>query len=223
VRRARAGDDVRARVIAAPGHEAAGADVLAPVAVRGRGGAGRRRDVVVLGALARAVPRGAVALPAAVAVVGVGVAGAVGSGRTGLLALQLATPALAGSAVALLQEPGAPDAVPTTLARRRGLLLGAAAVPLVALWVVLLALAGAGSADAGALTWQLAAVTSLALGLGARGGDPVQVVAGVTLAFAAARGLTGPSLLTTDVTALWWIGAIGAGLLALAAFSRDRR
>ncbi|WP_028066312.1 hypothetical protein [Solirubrobacter soli] len=183
-------------------------------------GAGPRR-LVVLGALVRAVPRGPVAALAGSAVAGVGVVSALWSAPAESLALQAATIPLAGVAVTLLQEP-ALDALPTTLARRRVLLLGAALVPLAALWLALLALTATAWVDARVLTLQLAAVTSLALGLAARGGDPVAVVAGVALAFAAARGLLGPPLLRTDVSAGWWLAATAAGLLALAAFSRDR-
>jgi hypothetical protein len=175
---------------------------------------------VLLGALVRAAPWGAVGVLAGSAFAGVAAVAALGSAAAALLAVQAATIPLAGIAVLLLPDRS-PEAMPTTLARRRALLLGAASVPLALLWLALLALAGASSAEAGALSRQLAAVTALALAIAARGGDPVQAVTGVALAFAAARGVFGPSLLTLDGAPAWWLPATAAGLLALAGASRD--
>ena len=71
-------------------------------------------------------------------------------------------------------------------------------------------------------------MTALALGLGARGGDPARALACVALTFGACRVLFGPELFPTGTEAArltgaagWWVGAACAGLLLLAAFSRD--
>jgi hypothetical protein len=187
------------------------------------------RIAITLRALARAAPRGpvAAALAAAPAAVVLGVA--LGGHRGAILALQASTVALAGAAVTLLREPRAAlDGLPTTLATRRALLLAAAAPVLALVWSALLALGGAGRAEASALTLQLAAVTALALGLGARGGDPARALAGVALAFGAGRVLFGPQLFPAGTEAAHWAGARGwcvgaacAGLALLAAGSRD--
>jgi hypothetical protein len=186
-----------------------------------------RHGAAVLGALARAVPRGPILLGTGAALAGVAAAAGLSDHRGAVLALQASTVALAGAAVTLLDEP-ALDAVPTTLARRRALLLGAG-LPLLALvWMALLAVGGVSGEEAPVLTLQLAAVTSLALGLGARGGDPVRALVGVALAFGIARVLFGPQLFPAgteaahwDGAARVWAGAAGAGLLLLAVFSRD--
>ena len=144
--------------------------------------------LVVLGALVRAVPRAPVAGLTGVALVAVPAVAWLGGHRGAIAALQASAVALAGVAVTLLQQPrGATDAAPVTIARRRALLLGAALGPFALLWIALLALAGVDGGEARALTLQLAAVTSLALGLGARGEDPARALAAVALTFGACR------------------------------------
>jgi hypothetical protein len=184
---------------------------------------------VTLGALVRAAPRAPVLLCTGAALAGVAIAAALGGHRGAVLALQASTVALAGAAVTLLEEPRAALAgVPTTLARRRALLLSAALPPFAVLWAALLALGGADGGETQALTLQLAAVTSLALGLGARTGDPARALAGVALAYGAGRILFGPELFPAGTEAAgwsgataWWAGAVCAGLALLAAASRE--
>jgi hypothetical protein len=182
-----------------------------------------------LGALARAVPRTPVVVCAGAALGGVAALSALGDHRVALVALQASTVALAGIAVTLLEEPRAAlGGVPTTLARRRALLLSAAVPPLALLWLALLALGGSTGDEAWALTLQLATVVSLALGFGALGGDPARALGGIALAFGAGRILCGPELFPAGTEAArWsgaaplWAGAAGAGLLLLAAYSRE--
>jgi hypothetical protein len=186
-------------------------------------------SAVTLGAVARAVPRGPVLLCAGAALAGVTAGTALGGHLGAILALQASTVALAGAAVTLLQEPRAAlDGVPTTLAHRRALLLSAALPAFALLWLALLTLGGAGGSDAEALTLQLAAVTALALGFGARGGDPARALAGVALAYGTGRILLGPQLFPAGTeapgwsgAAALWAGAACAGLLLLAASSRE--
>jgi hypothetical protein len=190
-----------------------------------------RHATVLLGALARAVPRTPILLAASAALGGVVALAELGGDRGAVLALQASTVALAGAAVTLLQEPrGALDAVPTTRARRRALVLGAGLPPLALFWMALLVVAGIGfgGPEAAALTLQLTAVTALALGLGARGGDPARAVAEVALVFGVARVLFGPQLFPAGTEAArwagargWWAGAACVGAALLAAFSRD--
>jgi hypothetical protein len=189
-----------------------------------------RHATVTLGALCRAVPRRPLLLAAGAAPVAVaGVVGLGGGHRGAILALQASTVALAGAAVTLLDEPrGLLDALPTTRARRRALVLGAGLPALAALWVLLLVVGGADRDEAAALTVQLAAVTCVALGLGARDGDPARAIAGVALAFGAGRVLFGAQLFPAGTEAAHWMGARGwwtaaacAGLLLLAIASRD--
>jgi hypothetical protein len=182
--------------------------------------------VVTLGALARAVPRAPIGLCAGAALAGVAAGSQLGGQRGAVLALQASTVALAGAAVTLLDEPrGALGGVPIGLARRRMLLLTAAVPPLALLWLAMLALGGIGGGEAGALTLQLAAVSALALGFGARSGEPGRALAGVALAYGTARILFGPQLFPAGTEAARWSGAWAAaacaGLLLLAAFSRD--
>jgi hypothetical protein len=166
----------------------------------------------------------------AAAVVGVGAVSALAGERDALVALQASTIALAGAAASLLDEPRAAlDALPTTVARRRALLL-AGALPLMGLvWCGMLSGAAVGSAQAGLLTLQLVAVVALALGLGARG-DVARAVAGVGLAFGVARVVLGPHLFPAGPAAAhwisargWWAGAACAGLALLVGASRDHR
>lgn len=188
-----------------------------------------RHAATALGALARAVPRRPVLLATGAALGAVALAVTVGGHRAAIAALQGSTVALAAVAVALLDEPRAAlGALPTTLARRRALLLSAALPPLALLWMALLALGGVGGAEADALTVQLTAVVALALGLAARGGDPERALAGVALAYGAGRVLFGPQLFPAGIEAAhwagargWWVGAACAGLALLAVFSRD--
>jgi hypothetical protein len=105
----------------------------------------------------------------------------------------------------------------------------AAGLPALALlWALLLVMGGADRVEAAALTLQLTAVTSVALGLGARDGDPARAVAGVALAFGAGRILFGAQLFPAGTEAAhwagargWWAGAACAGLALLAAAGRD--
>ena len=187
-------------------------------------------SAVVLAAVARAVPRPPILLCCGAALAGVATISQLAGHRGALVALQASTIALAGATVTLLAEPPAAlDAVPTTLARRRALLLSAAVLPLALLWIALLTIGGADGGEAFALSLQLAAVTALSLGLAARGGDPGRALAGVALAFGAGRILFGPQLFPAGTEAAnwsgatgWWAGAACAGLALLAASSRDR-
>jgi hypothetical protein len=188
-----------------------------------------RHAAVLLGAQARAVPRTPILLATGAALAGVVAVSALGGDSAPLVALQASTVAIAGAAVTLLEEPRAAlDALPTTRARRRALVL-AGGLPLLALlWMALLAVGGVDAAEASALTLQLVAVTAVALGLGARGGDPARVVAQVALAFGAGRILFGPQLFPAGTEAAhwagargWWAGAACAGVALLVAGSRD--
>jgi hypothetical protein len=185
---------------------------------------------VTLGALARAVPRVPVLLCTGAALAGVVAVAELGGHRAAIVALQASTVALAGAAVTLLEEPRAAlGGVPTSLARRRALLLSAALPLLALLWLALLALGGTDGGEARALTLQLAAVTGLALGFAGHGGDPARALAGVALAYGAGRILFGPQLFPAGTeaaagqagTAVLWAGAACAGLLLLAASSRE--
>ena len=177
----------------------------------------------MIGALLRAVPRAPIVLLTGSAVVGVVTVSRVAGADGALVAVQASTVALAGAAVTLIHEPrGVLDAVPTRLARRRTLLLAAGVPPLALVWLGLLALAGVDGDYVAALTLQLATVTSLALAAGARGGDPAASLAAVAIAFGAGRILFGPQFFPAGMeTARWWLAAGCAGLLWLAAFSRD--
>jgi hypothetical protein len=189
-----------------------------------------RSALVTLGALCRAVPRRPFTLAAGAAVVAVAGTAQLGGGhRAAILALQAATVALAAAAVTLLDEPpGLLDALPTTRGRRRALVLAAGLSALALLWAGLLEVGGAAGDEAAALSLQLAAVTAVSLGVGARGADPARAVAGVALAFGAGRVLFGAQLFPAGTEAAhwagargWWAGATGAGLLLLMLASRD--
>jgi hypothetical protein len=186
------------------------------------------RHATTLAVLVRAAPRRRVLAATGCAAVAVATTSMLAGQRASIAALQVSTVALAGAAVTLLQEPCTMlDALPTTRARRRALLL-AFSLPLLALaWLALLAIAGVGGAQAGALTLQLAAVAGLALGLAGRGGDPARALVGVALAYGAARVLLGPELFPagTEATRMagaggMWLGVACAGLALLVVSSR---
>lgn len=161
-------------------------------------------------AVLRAVPRAPIVVAVGTAFAAVGVLGEVAGQDGAFVALQVSVVALACAAVTLLDEPPLP-ALPISLPRRRVRSLGVG-LPLLALaWLALLALANVDGADARLLTLHLAAVVALSMATGS--------VVGVALAYCVARVFFGSQLFSAGSG--WWAGAACAGLLGLAASSRD--
>ncbi len=184
---------------------------------------------VVLAGVLRAVPHVRVLGGLAAAAAAVATGALLGGHRGAVLALQASTVLVAGVALALIDEPrDALQALPTSLPRRRALVLAVGLPLLAAAWAALLHGGGSSGAEAAALSVQCAAVVALSLGIGALTGAPTLGIAGVALAFGTGRIAFGDQLFPAGTEAArwagaagWWLAAAGAGTALLIAGSRD--